>query len=175
MGAYFFHKAALDKTLEYLELPKKYPVSYPLLADKKLGSHGWNVPQNIDYTWDKIQFCCTEKDVILKASLISHLFLDCFTIGQISDEFWGKIDNRIDFFSETVSNKTMLCYELPMETLTVSNLKVIYEQKVRWTYLTFKNHAPKYSFLFSNMLSLMVRLAVKNASFLTHNLISLTS
>ena len=88
---------------------------YYMYPDIMLPSHGWNMLNDQGDILDMIGRAYDELTIQIKQwqndkpdkntmsialGSLSHLIGDSYTIGQISPSFWGKIDDRIDFWSE---------------------------------------------------------------------------
>jgi hypothetical protein len=91
---------------------------------------------------------------------LCHYTTDAHTIGQISREFWGKIDNRIDASCEFVANKK----KYPVALNTYGSEDAIREgvlASMRQVYDGYRRKAKKWYFIFSGAKRDMARNAVK--------------
>ena len=92
---------------------------YYMYPDLKMKSHGWDMTKDkgdildmIGEVYDNLikkirailkagnSYKGDVNDIAISVGALSHLIADSYTIGQISSEFWGKVDDRIDFWSE---------------------------------------------------------------------------
>ena len=101
---------AFAKYIKDAEAPKYS--SYP---DLNLPSHGWNMVKDrgniIGFMAEyykklvyELKLNKKNKEEILKdVGCLTHYIADMHTIGQISSEYWGHADDRIDFASELCS------------------------------------------------------------------------
>ena len=90
-------------------------VKYSSYPDLNLPSHGWDMVKdrgNIISYFQKYYLklvkelqrpVLDKKQILIDAGCIQHYIADLHTIGQISSEFWGRPDDKIDLASEFCS------------------------------------------------------------------------
>jgi hypothetical protein len=188
MAGPIVHKAAMEEAARYIkELVGGLEIdvgtkTQNMMPDFK-GSHGWDFKDSqtgsilgkiemcyfLIKTWDPdvssiFNLSCNVRD-------LCHYLVDAFTIGQLSSEFWGRIDNRIDFFSEFVPNKKKFvpknidsCLDFFDNDNLFASLKRVTYQSMRGVYRRNHKYAKRYTFLFSRRLRTMVRICVREAA-----------
>ena len=141
------------------------------------GSHGWNFPSGGGDIIDRmIEQYRTIKEILQEAAenydklnkddlsravqYLCHYTEDAHTIGQISSEFWGKYDNRIDAATECCWNKK--AYSVQFRNYdTLDNLKTALLISMRSVYDKHRGKAKKWYYPFSGQCRDMARNAVK--------------
>ncbi len=134
-----------------------------MMADKDLPSHGYSFESGTGTILDQIKAISGILKPLRLISpvyfehacrLICHLCVDSFSIGQISRDRWGKVDNRIDFFSEFVCGKKL--YGITTTLHAYSHIKMM-----KQVYRDYIEDSRCWDFLFSHSLVLMTRRCVQ--------------
>lgn len=135
------------------------------------GSHGWNFPGNsgdiiekMEERFKLIQEIAQGKRDVSSLSryvrYLCHYTEDAHTIGQISSEFWGKYDNRIDAATEFCWSKK--AYTIHMRDYSsLEDLKKDLLGSMRNVYDRHRGKAKKWYYPFSGQCRDMARNAVK--------------
>ena len=146
------------------------------------GSHGWNFPSGGGSIIEKMEgqyktikelFKGVEKSEDINRDALSravrylcHYTEDAHTIGQISSDFWGKYDNRIDAATEFCWSKKAYPVQLKEygtvdEMGTLENIKKDLLNSMRAVYDKHKGKAKKWYYPCSGQCRDMARNAVK--------------
>jgi hypothetical protein len=137
-----------------------------MLADKDLSSHGYSFETGTGTILEQIKAISAILKPLRSISpvyfehacrLICHLCVDSFSIGQLSRDRWGKIDNRIDFMSEFVWSKKK--YKVGTNFFVDRN--EYHLEYMKTCYKWFMPNSNKIRFLMSNEHRSMVRYSVK--------------
>ena len=181
MSGPFMHKATMEQCQKLLK-QIGVPVSVGRLRENMepdLGdSHGWDFSKSnsgsllekIESQYETIKglikscnkdFSAIDRNAFDKAiRFLCHYTEDAHTIGQISSEFWGKIDNRIDSRSEFVTRKKKHLVIL----LEYNSKREIHDalfQSMKSVYNKYHSEAGSNWFLLSRSIKQMARNAVK--------------
>jgi len=172
------HKAAMEN-LYVLLIDEKIPVivgSYfaNIKTDLEMNSHGYSMELNTGSIFEKL---IKLHNAVLLGDIydgewlskifrhICHLCTDSMSIGQISDQTWGKFDNRFDFFGEFVKDKRKLgCMKIniPFETefikyTQLETMQIVYDLNI--------NICKKWDYCLSHNFRKMIRMSVFMGSY----------
>jgi len=183
------HKTAMEETVKLIDkstdlskhLSIKVGTYLQNMKPDTIGSHGW------DFKYTK-QGSILEKinteylNLICGLSLkynidqhirnICHYIVDAHTIGQLSCEFHGRIDNRLDFFATFVSNKNK--YEPKIKDyINLEHLEYILFSSMHHVYSQYYKQAKSIKFLFSKDFKHMIRNAIQKGAEFTYGYVDL--
>ncbi len=126
-------------------------VKYSSYPDLNLPSHGWdmtrdrgNILKDVGLYYDSLVVelkkpLKNQEKVLIYSGCLVHYIGDLHTIGQVSREFWGKTDNKIDLASEFCTFSPV--WKGGLNYIGLDSLKAELHREIVDTYRTWRDFA----------------------------------
>lgn len=186
MPSFLTHQAAMENVTDMLSRDGIQVITGNIIdnfwTDKVFDSHGYSIETGQGSILTKIEQVANEIRTMNKTDLnqfsekcrhICHFCTDSMSIGQISNQLWGKYDNRFDALGETVSDKRANGIPPLQGLLSAEDIKSLQLLSMRDVYDNHINQCRKWNYCATKQFRSMIRDCVYKGSYYAYMWIKL--